>query len=67
MGHELIDLGNTHFTWVTESASFCLVEEDKFTHPIGIRFFSVGGAVFELDLTTQFVEKFLAGGDIGNF
>jgi len=24
MGQELIDLGNTHFTWVTESASFCL-------------------------------------------
>ncbi len=39
------------------SAWFCVVEEDKFTHPIGIRFFCAGGIMFYLNLITQLVEK----------
>jgi hypothetical protein len=57
MSQEWIELGNTHFPWVMESASFCLMEEDKFTRPIGINFFSAEGIVLELDLNTQLFVK----------
>jgi len=54
----MIDLGNTYFPCVTESARFFFVEEDIFRGPTGISFFSWGGIVIELDLNTQLFERF---------
>ena len=36
---------------------FCLVEEDKFKHPIGMRLNVTGGKMFELDLIALLFEK----------
>jgi len=38
-------------------AFFCLVEEDKFKHPIGMHLFVTGGKMFELDLIALLFEK----------